>query len=95
MHELTKEGKEEVGVPEFCGMILFLTPLQTGWGHTPCLSKGFERKSPLSYLLVLAAFLNILVQMIDKERRFVFEVIWPGTQQSWTFLHFAPRDTKS
>ena len=46
MHELTKEGKEEVGVPEFCGMILFLTPLQTGWGHTPCLSNGFEWWKP-------------------------------------------------
>ena len=46
MHELAKEGKKEVGVPKFCGMILFLTPLQTGWGHTPCLSKRFERKKP-------------------------------------------------
>ena len=27
-------------------MIIFLTPLQTGWGHTPCLSNGFEWWKP-------------------------------------------------
>ena len=85
-----------MGVPEFCGMILSLTPLQTGWGHTPCLSKGVERYKPPSHIfLYLQLFSIFWFKMIDKERRFVFEVIWPGTQQSWTFLHFAPRDTKS
>ena len=70
---------------------------QAGVTHLVC-RKALKDESPLSYLLVLAALLNILVQIIDKERRFVFEVIWPGTQQGWTFLtflHFAPRDTKS
>ena len=63
--------------------------------HTLFVERLWKMKAPSHIFLCLQLYSIFWFKIIDKERRFVFEVIWPGTQQGWTFLHFAPRDTKS
>ena len=64
--------------------------------HTLFVERLWKMKAPSHIFLYLQLYSIFWFKIIDKERRFVFEVIWPGTQQGWTFLtflHFAPRDT--